>query len=269
LIRYDPCGHAVDMIRRPYRTTVRPFRDSETEAVIHWYAVPWSNGTLPFPSRINSLDWRPDRFNPSPVGEVTWAPRIFDGWGRIVPPPPGDHVCGDPSDFELGGLYLPDEPPVTRDIDGIPTYCRPAIDGLVIGGEGIRIQPQPFSPGAVVMGGTGIVADVQTFSAGALVLGGEGTIGTCHFLLNSTSPLIVDLESFGFDCTASPTTVIVFPGGWALFHTATIGTSGDWTLQNFIAGVVFTTTAWDGSGTRAFTLSSGTWPGTVTLTHEP
>lgn len=257
------------MVRRPYRTTVRPFRDSDVEATVHWYIVPWENGTLPYPCRINSLDWRPDRYNPSPVGEVTWAPRVFDGWGRIVPPPPGDHVCGDRSDFELGGLYLPDEPPVTRDLDGIPTCCRPAIDGLVIGGAGIEVPPVAFSAGALVIGGTGLLGSVQPVSDGAIVMAGEGQLGQCHFLLNSTSPVITDLESFGFDCAASPTTVIVFPGGWSLFHTAAVGTSGDWTLQNFIYSVVFKTTAWDGNGTRAFTLFSGSWPGTVTLTHEP
>lgn len=125
------------MGRRPYRTTMRPFRDSDVEVVVHWYKVPATNPRLPYPSRINSLDWKDGQFSFSPVGEVTGAEREFDGWGRIVPPVPEDHICGERGDFEFGGLYRPDLPPLERGPDGIPLCCRPAFGGLVFGGSAV------------------------------------------------------------------------------------------------------------------------------------
>lgn len=123
------------MGRRPYRTTMRPFRDSDVEVTVHWYKVPASNPRLPYPSRINSLDWRDGQFSYSPVGEVVGVEREFDGWGHVVPPIPEDHICGERDDFEFGGRYLPDDPPLERGADGIPTCCRPAFAGVAFGGS--------------------------------------------------------------------------------------------------------------------------------------
>jgi len=116
---------------------MRPFKDSDTEVTIHWYKTDPALGTLPYPSRINSLSWRPNQFNPGPVGEVSFEPQVFDGWGRIIPPIMDPHILGTRSDFEDGGSYLPDEPPVVRGPDGIPVQCRPPLGGVGIGGTGV------------------------------------------------------------------------------------------------------------------------------------
>jgi hypothetical protein len=134
------------MVRRPYRVACNPWRDDDGEVTLHWYITDPGNGTLPYPSRINSLNWRPDNMNPAPVGEVTFADQVFDGWLRIIPPGPGDHICGTREDFELGGLRHTAQPVLVRDGDGIPTCCRAPIGGMVMGGGG-QIQYGGFTAG--------------------------------------------------------------------------------------------------------------------------
>lgn len=148
------------MVRRPYRTTCRPFKDSDAEVTVHWYVVPDDTPTLPYPSRINSIDWRDNRVNPSPVGEVTFADRPFDGWGRIVPPIPGDHICGTRADFADGGTYLPDDPPFPRGEDGIPLCCRPEIGGLVVGGGTAFVDVWEAGDGGVGISGSAFVEPI-------------------------------------------------------------------------------------------------------------
>jgi len=168
------------MIRRPYRVDCRPWRDSEDEVTLHWYVTNPANGSLPYPSRINSLNWRPDNMNPAPVGEVTFADQTFDGWGRIIPPMPGDHICGQRSDFEFGGLKDTSEPPLVRDADGIPTCCRPPIGGFVLSGGGIigdvgtRIgaELRTATPLAACGGGIFLELGVQYFVR-CIALGGS------------------------------------------------------------------------------------------------
>lgn len=118
---------------------------------MHWYIVPRTAPLLGMPCRINSIDWRDNRVNPSPVGEVTFADRPFDGWGRIVPPIPGDHLCGTAEDFAHGGRYLPDLPPFPRAADGIPLCCRPPLGGVRLGGPTWSVA---VSPGGAKLGGT-------------------------------------------------------------------------------------------------------------------
>lgn len=172
------------MIRRPYRTACRFFRDSEVESTVHWYIVPPTNPVLGFPCRINSLDWRDNRMNPGPVGEVTFAERPFDGWGRIVPPIPGDHLCGTREDFELGGRYLPDDPPFERGADGIPLCCRPDIGGIEVGGE--AIWPEVWVAGE---GGIGLDASayLDQLSPGVAWPGALVTPGVWYFFDSAVS----------------------------------------------------------------------------------
>lgn len=148
------------MVRAPYRTTCRFFRDSEHEDVIHWYVVPWSNGTLGIPSPFMSIRWRPYWVNPGPVGEVTFAEQHYDGWGRIVPPIPGDHLCGEETDFRHGGRYLPSLPPIQRAADGISECCRPELGGMEMGGEALSPDPEPVSEGGVNLAAQWLVEDI-------------------------------------------------------------------------------------------------------------
>ena len=141
------------MVRRPYRTKCRFLRDSDIESTVHWYIVPPSNGTLGFPCRINSSDWRDNRFSRSPVGEVNFADRPFDGWNRIVPPVPGDHLCGSEDDFRNGGTYRPDLPPFERGEDGLPLCCRPKLGGAALGGVSMVAEPWFRTPAPAAAGG--------------------------------------------------------------------------------------------------------------------
>jgi len=125
------------MIRRPYRTSCRFFSDSNETNTIHWYVVPWSNGTLPFPHRIKPNDWYPEQVNPKDIGEESLEDRPFDGWGRIIPPvPTTDHICGTADDFSNGCARNSSRPPLNRAGDGIPDCCRQVIQGMVMGGFG-------------------------------------------------------------------------------------------------------------------------------------
>lgn len=148
-MRYDPCGRIVAMVRRPYRTTCRFFNDSDEENTIHWYVVPKTNPTLPYKFLIYPNDQNDLRMNPKAFGEVPLEPRPFDGWNRIVPPVPTDHICGDPADFAAGCSITDPRPPLVRGPDGIPTCCRPIQQGLVVGGTAPAANPS----GGGVLGG--------------------------------------------------------------------------------------------------------------------
>jgi hypothetical protein len=148
------------MVRAPYRTACRFLRDSDQEATIHWYVVPWSNGTIGIPSPINSSYWRPFWFNPGRVGEVNFAPRHYDGWGRIVPPIPGDHLCGEAEDFRRGGLYQPSLPPFERAADGVSLCCRPELGGVLLGGDSYIGDPVPVSDGGALLSGSAVAEDI-------------------------------------------------------------------------------------------------------------
>lgn len=139
----------MDVIRRPYRTLARFNRNSDETATINWYVVPPENGVLGIPSPINTQAWRAEKWSKTGVGEVFNAPRVFDGWTRIVVPPTS-HLCGTAEDFRLGGIRDTSLPPFPRSVTGIPECCH-RFGGLVLGGTG------EVSRGALIIGGTGEV----------------------------------------------------------------------------------------------------------------
>ena len=119
---------------------------------MHWYVVPEETPDLPFDSIINSLDWRNQPWTATGPGEVYGAPREFDGWGRIPPPaPPLTHICGTEEDFRLGGLRDTSEPPLDRDVTGIPTCCQ-TFGGIVLSGTGAV-----WSSGGVLLWGPTLI----------------------------------------------------------------------------------------------------------------
>lgn len=241
----------MDIGRRPYKTACRPFRDDDTEVTVHWYSVPKANGTLGFPCRINSLDWRDFGINPAPVGEVTAADREFDGWGRIVPPPPGDHVCGRREDFELGGLIGGPGPPLTRAADGIPTCCRAELGGMVLGGDGQVQYPHPLPQGGLVMDGGALRFPETSFYDIESPDPEEA-----HLCYSEVPPELCSewrTDEFGAD--------------WRLTTTASKGTVGDWTLRNVLGGQKWEQLGWDGVDPPYVvpTLVEGSWPSTITI----
>ena len=123
------------MARRPYTTTVRPFRDSDRTVRIRWYPARLADGTLPFPSRICSHDWMTRPWEAEGVGEVYGESRNFNRAKPLVGPRT-DHVCGDKEDFELGEVLNETLRPNTYTRQGIPDCCGipdpPVVVGLAV-----------------------------------------------------------------------------------------------------------------------------------------
>lgn len=230
----------MDVGRRPYRTKVRPWRDSQEEVTIHWYQVPKQNGTLPYPSRINSLAWRDLGLNPSPVGEVPLADVEFDGWNRIVAPLPKDHICGTREDFVLGGLKNTSAPPLIRGNDGIPTCCRAEIKGVDLGGVGLVASPAEDSAASVELGGHGLT----TRSSHSYIL----TVfppPPIPGILESELPLS---DSFLWLDPSNPDV--------RLTNTQPRGTTGNWRLE-YAPGPSVWDATWNGLGSQSFAWVSG------------
>lgn len=123
MIRYGPCGHAVDIARRPYTTACRFFRDSDRVSTIRWVQVPDDAPALPYVSAICNRELEQRPWPDDGVGEVEGAPRVFQN-RRTIPGLNGNAPCGTRQDFEQGGAYLPDLPPAPYDAQGFLACCR-------------------------------------------------------------------------------------------------------------------------------------------------
>lgn len=112
------------MMRRPYSIPCRFLRDNDTESVVKWVEARPDALTLDRANIITSQDWELDRgLLPVEVGEQEGR-RIF----KIAHAPVGlgrGHVCGTDADFDEGGLYEPELPPVAYSADGYPLCCDP------------------------------------------------------------------------------------------------------------------------------------------------
>lgn len=75
------------MARRPYTTRARFFRDSDITTLIRWYPARPEDGTLPFPSRVCSLDWVTFPEQTEGVGEVWGAARNYNASRPLAGPP--------------------------------------------------------------------------------------------------------------------------------------------------------------------------------------
>lgn len=125
MTRYAPCGHAVDIGRRPYKTQCRFLRDHDTVSEIRWIECKADAPVLPYWSGIESLSMTKDPWQLTGLGEVYGAPQTFTGQ-RAPDGFDGSHLCGSQTDFELGGAYLPDIPPAPYDPQGFLECCMVA-----------------------------------------------------------------------------------------------------------------------------------------------
>ena len=164
------------MVRRTYRTTIRPFADDPTEVTIRWYPVEPGTPCLPIPSKINSLDWHTAPWLDHGPGEVWDAPRRFY-LGRANPAATAKHYCGDPTWWALGeppGLPLA---PTEYDPSGLPLCCLPNVvgyGGAAGGGTAIVTGGGAYtSYGGAAGGGTAIV----TYHAGTTIASGGAAGG--------------------------------------------------------------------------------------------
>lgn len=147
LIRWNPCGKAVDMARRPYTTRVRPFRNSDITVKIRWYPARPEDGTLPHTSRICSLDWVTHPETAEGVGEVYGAARSFNR-AKPIPGPKRTHVCGTRQEHEIGGIYDPSRPPMIYQPSGLPLCCDPerreAVVPVAVGVRSVASTSKPY-----------------------------------------------------------------------------------------------------------------------------
>lgn len=173
-MRYNPCGKAVANLRCGYRTTCRFFRDSEEEVEIQWYKCPKGAETLGHPSAISSLDWTAFPEQKKGVGEVFNAPRVYRQKGPI-PGASGKNQCGTQQDFEEGGLYLPELPPIEFNADGLAICCG-VPDGILLGGTA------PVAPPGLTLSGTAVhLIYPYPPQLGAIVLGATGEQLGTHY----------------------------------------------------------------------------------------
>jgi len=160
---------------------------------VKWRRADPAAGTLPFPSRLCSLDWVSEPFRVEGVGEVygeerNFAPKALPTF--VVT----DHICGTEQDHREGGLYLPDLPPVTFREDGLPTCCGPI--------------PEPPPPPPPPVGETcGTAEDIEV---GETFEGITGEVGTEHWL-RVVGITAGNLYSITFDPSASD---VVYMRGW-------------------------------------------------------
>lgn len=216
------------MMRRPYRTKLRPFIDDDTEVTIRWYFVPEANGTLQKDSRIESLDWTTDPWTWTGVGEVYGAPRLYD----TRQPPlilPTNHVCGTDRDFAEGEILNPTLPPTVYANDGIPTCCRPPLQGLLIGGGAVEVTGAPAGGPSYDLGTLLSLGTVYAFSEPA-----SGSLKWWYYPVTPGDTYVTDLGSF-----TGPGTIYIYTGDGVALPT----------LQQTITG-------------------SGNYPTTVPLTDD-
>lgn len=120
-------------MRRPYKTPCRFLGDSDLVSTVRWYEAAPNAKTLDRTSIISSSDWESDRWLPFPVGELGDVPKKFLAGqmpaGTGLGPP-----CGTVSDFDEGGDYEPDLPPVEYRTNGLPKCCQSPLP--VVGGGG-------------------------------------------------------------------------------------------------------------------------------------
>ena len=130
-MRYNPCGRIVDFGRKPYRCECRFLRDDGRVGTVRWVEADPDAPTLDKVCIISRREWERDEWLPAPVGEVTGAQKKFSP--SFVPVGlPGEHVCGTDEDFDLGGKYEPELPPMEYAANGWPRCCTPPL--LVRGG---------------------------------------------------------------------------------------------------------------------------------------
>jgi len=121
-VHYNPCGLAVDMARRPYTTRARLFQDDATEVDLQWYPVAEPVTCLPFPSKVNSLDWCSHPWLAAGVGEVWNKPRPYNG-KKALPYAVGLTPCKPAAVFTAGEVLDPDAPLQVYNLDQFPACC--------------------------------------------------------------------------------------------------------------------------------------------------
>lgn len=138
----------MDIARRPYSTDARFFSDSEEVVRIRWYPVAEPVECLPFPSKVNSLDWSSHPYLARGVGEVYGVARPYNA-AEAVPYARGLDPCKPAEVFANGEAFDPDAPPQEYDERGLPICCinHADMEGGVEWGGDFEPPPVPVSGG--------------------------------------------------------------------------------------------------------------------------
>lgn len=126
---------AVDWIRRPYTTWIRPFKDSSHQEQISWYIVPDDTPFLPFYTRFASRLWDNERQMQDGPGEVQGAPRPYSA-NKLDNKRLNRIPCGTAEQF--AGESLDDGTLVWRGSYGFLSCCWKQQPGLVVGGTAFQ-----------------------------------------------------------------------------------------------------------------------------------
>jgi hypothetical protein len=176
----------MDMIRWPYRSRIKPWRDRPETVGIRWYRAEEGAPVYPGVHNFASLIWEPrDRINEG-VGEQTSSiadtrgipfgnpPAIFDPYrGENIHGVRPSKGCGAAEAFRAGGRDGLD-PPLELDADGIPLCCKRADQaqgGVALGGAWIK-------EGGATVGGGAIFYDAKTGARMALHAANDAAVGS-------------------------------------------------------------------------------------------
>ncbi len=174
---FDPCGMWVDLLRSCYRTTIRPFFDSEIEVPIIWFFAEPGAKYLGFWNRFSSLNWEPDHTEVNPgVGEQNPRPRPYRKGSLPFPIGfEGLRFCGTQKMFEEGASIL--DAAIPRFLGIVPEPCLPENVIVIAGGYGLGgddTMPAVTAAGGYGLGGDDTMPAVT--AAGGYGLGGDDDI---------------------------------------------------------------------------------------------
>ena len=121
-----------------------------------WYPCVEPVECLPFPSKINSLDWSSFPELAEGVGEVYGSPRPYNG-AKAIPYAHGLTPCEPAQVFAEGDTYDPLRPPQKYDEKGFPLCCLDrfvSTGGLLWGGTAVVETVEDAGPPNVCIGTT-------------------------------------------------------------------------------------------------------------------
>lgn len=169
---------------------------------LRWYPAVEPVKCLPFPSKINSLDWCSHKYVAAGVGEVFGAARPYNG-AKALPYAQGIVPCEDPAVFRNGETFDAERPPQEYNADRFPLCClniAVGAGGIEWGGAAVIVEPPTIVGGPDCAGAVLIEANTwyafdeaaypfETWFLLNLPLFGPGTY---HFEFESDAPASFD-----------------------------------------------------------------------------
>jgi hypothetical protein len=187
---------------------------------VKWYPVAEPVECLPFPCKINSLDWSSFPELAAGVGEVYGSPRAYNG-AKAIPYARGLTPCEPAEVFADGDTYDPTRPPQKYDELGLALCCRDrfvSTGGLLWGGTAIVNVVTPTALPTSCSGAELLTAPFDVVRLAPATTGGWfeflRPLGTTHLNFVSCTDPAATIEVWIVSC----------PGmGGVLVHTLNVG----------------------------------------------